>query len=418
MNFLKTIDDVYFDQATRVKGGPGSGFFGHAGIPGHQGGSARSGISARTGRITSPPILPLDARGYIKKFIGNPVYFEGLSQPERDKVRGKLMNNIRSYLNTIGTEYKTEDVVGSLAGMMDELRAGGVEDSDFYKRPEVDSIFNIYRLLEKEYEFRLKREISRGNLDPSDAYRLGGINVSEPNGHEWADLPPVLYHATSNSASIIKEGLKSRRERSGSASGLGGGEDDTISLTRNWKIAQSIERGLHEMHMAATGRISVRDMINSAREGAGGVGRDWTSELAEATGAYFGKSDDILGRLLDVDEGRGKKYSGWFRPEDSRPYTRDEINDNRISFMKSYQWAREHAGGYNNPYFMFNDAKALARLDPRNFAVHVYKPRYKDAKGTHFPGEEEYRIVGGDVVEFSSLDKGFTPGDKRGILGW
>jgi hypothetical protein len=150
------------------------------------------------------------------------------------------------------------------------------------------------------WQHEVRRALSRGDLEPQEAWNNGykGHGHDQGSGYAhhddtdrhdlaWEHLPQTLWHVTTNKAGVLADDtLKSRRELSmdHGGSGLGGGEDDTISLTHDLDTARHIHRALHEYHAVVTGKKTVQHMVDEARQGGYlhhvvggnyGGGKDW-----------------------------------------------------------------------------------------------------------------------------------------------
>jgi hypothetical protein len=80
----------------------------------------------------------------------------------------------------------------------------------------------------------------------------------------------------------------------------------------------------------------------------------------------------------------------------------------RSSLHNAYLWAKQEAGGYENPMFMFTNQVAFAKLDPRQFKTVRVAPRGK-AMGYYMgDAEHEWRTAGGKTVRVTDvMDNGF-----------
>lgn len=417
---VKTFNPFLKAFVKTLKGGPGSGNHGHAGRPGKVGGSAPSKGGA--GKSLDLYGLNGNYQGYIDYYSPGlpPVRKQGIQDEEffaqYREYRSVLRKRVNEILDKNGLTLTTADFRAEESKYLEEFSKGKGDEK--WLTPEVDAIMEIEKMFRHEYEFRVKAAISRGDIEVEEGARLAGTEAEHPNYADWKLLPEESYHATVNSKAVQAQGLKSRKERGISGGeGLGGGEDETISLTDRQDYARTIERGLHEMSLAARGTLTVRKMFELAEQGAGGVGHDWSSRLGTFTKSIIGIDD--RDKLIEIDEGKGIKHE-WsvFNSIPDRPYTQDEIMGNRMQILKSYMAARSDQGGFENPMFMFNDWKKTAALDPAQFKVHVYKPANPRAKGTYLgPAEGEYRIVGGDAVKFVKAIDFFGPDDLDEIFG-
>lgn len=265
-------------------------------------------------------------------------------------------------------------------------------------------------------EYKVRHAISAGDITPEEGDALGYF-VSKPQGVDWEPLPGVLYHATTNSAAIIADRIRSRRELGQSVGvGLAGGEDDTISFGEDMSIVVNIERSLHEAHAVANGKVTIKDMFQMAIAGAGAK-KPYIKDFV-----YFLLGIDIaIDNVTNIDT--LKKYvprTEYYIDKDSERSSSvaDEIASMRWDVYNYYFLkARERAGGYFDPLFFGTDWKALAKLDPDNFATLRYKSKPK-SRGYRMPGLSEWRVVGGDVVELDAVLNFYDKDDMETILDW
>lgn len=401
-------------MADAYKGGKGSGNWSHAGRPGKRGGSQPT----KSGEGSQDLSIPSDYRALLARFAPgvsmehraddmDPAYYQDMAR--------KIRSQVKPFLAKSGLAFTRNQMEENISKAINQLWG---EKGETYIGPETEAVLAIDREMRHEYDYLVKRAVTIGEIEPEAAEALS-YEAAHPNGI-WKPLPAETFHATVNSAAVKALGLKSRRERESSGGeGLGGGEDDVVCLTDRAEYAKTIERGLHEMSLCARGDLNVRKMYDLAVSGAGGVGHRWNDTLMRFSGSIFGTRATIED-LIAIDEGKAIKRDTWhiFDKEPDRPYTQDEIMQNRMSFLKTYMAARSDSGGFENPMFMFNDWKATAALDPAQFKVHVYKPANPKVKGAYLgPAEGEYRITGGDAVKLKRVIDFFKPDDLKAIYG-
>jgi hypothetical protein len=213
---------------------------------------------------------------------------------------------------------------------------------------------------------------------------------------------------------------------------LGGGEDDTISFTENEQKVRDIERSLHEAWYVTNGQFTLRDMIQVAAKGGGGVGRPWVKEMLNSVGYGWNAegfpSDFELDRdidllpagvrhVLDVTEGRKQ-----LAPSDMErnASVEDWILDHTWSLWKYYTGTREHLGGFMDPLFFGTNWRGLAKLNPHSFAALRLRPK-PGAMGYQMGALGEWRTVGGDTVDVTDIFDYFmhqSREDFEEIVGW
>jgi hypothetical protein len=414
---------IYDHILETLKGGKGSGYFGHAGRPGLQGGSAAVSGSVSMGQGKD---VFSDWRSIVNYFapgIDRSASMKGITNERFREINKITMDSVRRFLDENGLiDYNDASSKISLAANEYVKQFGGNDDIYFTEGMEV--LARVRRNLETEHGFRIKREISRGNITPEEAMKLNNDVVSEADqageykseNYVWKIIPKDTWHATTNAAAVIQSGLASRYERGDvGGAGLGGGDSQTISLTNDMEYAKTIERALHEMNLVVSGKITTRDIFDFAKQGAGGVGHDFSQTVYEtARGLVGGKN---IQELIDRDEGKLLHYADFFPGTKGNPYTQEEIMWGRTSVLRAFQSARGQEGGIENPFFGFQDTEAFARLDPRQFKVIRFKPKKETAKGMYVWAEREYRIVGGDAVKFAEEIDFFQPDDINAIFG-
>jgi GNAT superfamily N-acetyltransferase len=221
-------------------------------------------------------------------------------------------------------------------------------------------------------------------------------DFSEPMIHkataeELKPLPDKLYHVTTARDAVLGGGLKSRQELGQQyGHGLGGGRDDTISLTSYKPTAEHLLHSLHEYHDVLNGKLKLADLKEKARTGVGAEApydymlKDHPDEdLAAAD-----KGRAIEHRMHDRSEvgedwkpldegmhGTGPKGDYHLHMAWDRPMDRDELLHRRSDVYKKFAWGRQAEGGHLDPLFIGNDARSFADKDPGQFALLHVRPR-------------------------------------------
>jgi len=291
------------------------------------------------------------------------------------------------------------------------------------------------------WESHIRRGLALGHLDYGCARELGywGNGDEHPDetwNHEgeivsrrgWQPLPQRLYHVTTNLPAVREHGLKSRRElgqHTTGGLGLGGGPDDTVSLTSHHGTARNILRSMHEYHDVLNGRKTPQEMIDEARTGSSAE-RPFLHDWIGLSGHPVPEEDELPRPMRAVMEGHEvytnptlrtredmheQEGPGW-EPEDegrdfaghhvhNGPWRRTPTPERRrqqlSEFYKNFSWARSWAKGPDNPLFSANDAEGFAHLDPRHFAI-VHATPHPGAQGFPQSSLQEWRTASGDAV--------------------
>jgi hypothetical protein len=316
----------------------------------------------------------------------------------------------------------------------------------------------------KEWEKGMRRALTMGHLDIREAEKRGyteggqrehGDEVStyedyfSPDEQKrkggWKPLPKDVYHVSTDADSVQKQGLRTRSQlgqRFGK--GLGGGSDDTVSVTSDPDLATDVYHALHEHHAVATGKITPQQLLEYAKhppEGVepfddhlvkGMVGEESFDYLCRGVkDNHSGYGDDQpkmttrskaaqehpdwlpveTSRVRGFDtDGREPLYTHW-----ERPLTKDEHIRERSEFYKSFSTARQHAGGHRDPLFISNDALAFSKADPEKFGIlhlHSHKgaqgyPLNTSTDGAHHNHADsgEWRLGEGSPFDIASIDR-------------
>jgi hypothetical protein len=288
--------------------------------------------------------------------------------------------------------------------------------------------------------------ISEGTITPERAKALG-VDVPPNPGQGWETLPKTLYHVTTARREVLASGLKTRdqlrAEHAGTTeAGLGGGASDTISFTDDPKTAEDILRGLRQAHAAASGRLTIPEMIRQAETGQDakqawddGLRRYWKNDwqrgdpdplpyAAYKRGrtlvsaweheTFFGGKSGLAGAIkaTELPAGAEPIGEGWTggdgiqRYQDyTLPFERLPEKEQRIQRMQVFKlWSafREHAGGPTDPLFFGTDEQALAALDPTNFGI-VKVQAKPGTKGYRMSSLGEWRTHSGKAVRITGV---------------
>jgi len=262
--------------------------------------------------------------------------------------------------------------------------------------------------------------LSHGWITPEKADERGlyGAKYIKP-------MPPVLYHVTTAKDKVLNEGLKTRAELSNTA-GLGGGPEDTISLTENVEIAKAIENAILEARRLMTKEIDIHSMISMAESGEG-ASRPWISEWYSGHGSKDGAMPDLIKSIIngedelvfnmpvtegmlemrsngetyvpdptsetDINSYNGSTmYSRWVRK-----LSPEEIDEKLMSAYKYWSAYRENAGGPMDPLFWGDSMNNLKDIPINQIATIEVKAK-PGAQGSQQSALGEWRSFTGDVL--------------------
>lgn len=262
------------------------------------------------------------------------------------------------------------------------------------------------------------------------------------------------FHVSTDADKVAEEGLKTRKElghHSGST-GLGGGTDDTVSVTDDSDLPHDIYHSLHEHHAAVTGKITPQQLYDYAKDPPAGVKPFHESMVKPGTPQE--EEFDRLKRGMtkspahaytaDPDGGKdpgpgfnsmmrkseaAKKHPNWSPVESSRipggddsdpryghyerPSTDFEKTHAHSEFYKSFSHSRDYAGGHRDPLFMSNDPVKFAKTDPKKFGILHLTPHPKAqgyplrAGNKHHEGADsgEWRMGSGSPFDVTHVEK-------------
>lgn len=287
----------------------------------------------------------------------------------------------------------------------------------------------------RRWKAHIQRGLSLGHLTGEQAkahgYYASG-HATDNYGHStWQPLPREMYHATTDLPSVREHGLKTREELSQirGGHGLGGGEDDTISVTTDHQLGRGILRSLHEFHGVVNGKYTPRQMWEDAKAGKGAsrpfhedIAHYWDSKWKDGDELPRGlhntihavQRDNTMGSSQEmIDKARGPGWrparddEGWMSghkpPQKMHAWWEKEMDpdqrrENAADFYKHFAAHREHAGGAEDPMFFATDTRAFAAKDPSRFALLHVRPR-PGAQGYPLGGMREWRTGTGDALE-------------------
>ena len=286
---------------------------------------------------------------------------------------------------------------------------------------------------EREWKSHVRRGLSLGHLTGEQAKALGfhgdGHDTDRNGDLAWKPLPQEMYHVTT-ALPQARQGLKTRQElgqHMKGGHGLGGGADDTISLTTSHPMARDILRSLHEFHAVVNGDLTPQQMWDRAKRGDQGT-RPYHEDIAHQFRSGWHEGDPLptglegaltghevrMGGMLDTreeierrhgpgwepieemghhDAPRGRMYYAWRRKLDP-----DRAREQAAGFYKNFAFNRAQAGGPEDPLFVSTDTKAFAAKDPGDFAILHVRPR-EGAQGYQVGSMDEWRTGSGDALE-------------------
>jgi 2'-5' RNA ligase len=327
--------------------------------------------------------------------------------------------------------------------------------------------------VKKHWDRGMKSALTKGDISIDDAEQRGyhgdarehGENLrkwDEEAGHPvesrhggWQNLAShsdKFYHVSTNADAAAKEGLKTRHElnQGKGGAGLGGGSDDTVSVTSDRSLAPDIYHSLHEHHAVVTGKIKPEQLHEYAKNPPHGQpfdhmlvhkGEDGKMSADEqefdqvkrgvinngysAGGPSWGtfKSQDEVdkahpgegwkpapeGLVTGPEHPRHPLYNRW-----ERPATEDEKVYQRSQFYKKFSAYRHSTGkGHRDPLFMSNDPVAFSKADPSRFGILHLKPHPKaqgyplHAGAEHHPGADsgEWRLGSGSPFDVTHVER-------------
>jgi hypothetical protein len=240
------------------------------------------------------------------------------------------------------------------------------------------------------------------------------LNAVQASSEEMRPLPGALYHVTTARDAVLAHGLKNRTELGQQyGHGLGGGRDDTISLTTHRPTAEHLLHSLHEYHDVLNGKIKLADLKEKARQGVGAEKPyDYMlKDHADEDLAAADKGRAIEHRMHDRSEvgedwkpldegmhGTGPQGEYHLHMAWDRPLDRSELLHKRDDVYKKFSWGRQGAGGHPDPLFIANDPGEFVKKDPGQFALMHVRP-HEGAHGIQMNDRTE----GTDAGEWRAL---------------
>jgi len=243
--------------------------------------------------------------------------------------------------------------------------------------PEDDAVaaMTIRREIEQAWQAEITRAIALNKIDIGNPEEVWGSDTDERSEANqrygaaaradrgmWETLPQGLLHVTTGLSGLQDGGFKTRaqlRDESGEApAGLGGGTSKAISFTTDPLVADSIVRGIHEMHEVVrddTGPAAVERMKSEIAA--------WDTSMPE----------DVREKLLSA-----------------APATMKE----RGEFYKDYSyWRQFNVPNRPDPLFWSPNYQAYADLDPNEVGVVTVNPSRAGTRGWQVEGMGEWRTI-------------------------
>lgn len=307
---------------------------------------------------------------------------------------------------------------------------------------QLDEWWELRRGIEEENERDLYIRLAKGDISIEEATTLG---LSEYNQEirDIGDLPSVVYHATTDTASVLEHGLKARDELGQDRGlGLGGGTANTISFTDSEETAMGILRGMRERHAVlndpatelprlikeakadgwwdnkmdvkwGTGEPSATAETLSQGGVAGLISGEATyvasngQKTVEELRSYFTETD-YYNRKYDIDTIElvtpKDPKNMWEKAIFKVRYTPQGHAEAIGDFMDEYALFRESAGGPMDPLFISNDDYAFKNKKLSDFSVIKGKTR-PGTRGYKLSSMSEWRTWTGEVLESMEVIK-------------
>ena len=282
-----------------------------------------------------------------------------------------------------------------------------------------------FGVIDREVAELLDREIQR----LTGSYNLSVMRAITDGGatwEHWKELDPQkrYLHVTTSASSLERDGwtLRTRRELGGYEPGLGGGPDQTISLTVDEQIALDIQRALREAIPVARGEVTPQDLLETARRE--GFDREFGRLLVpnpdewESDGRPFRPEVKGLERLFGLRRERpitpvpiselpegSVVVQPWTDHQDMAIEWLRPVDDERRNAWRLFKWwlrARDIAGGPKDPYIYHDNVDVVASLNPDDVKVVAYRPR-SGAQGVEVGGLGEIRLFDGDALVFDGI---------------
>ena len=301
-----------------------------------------------------------------------------------------------------------------------------IPDKTFDEMINDEVIYKRYLNLKREWERAMEKAIAIGRVNPEEAKRK---KFYFNPGHGTLPTEP-LYHVTTAKDSVISQGLKSRDElQQSSGKGLGGGESNTISFTKDIGVAKGIYSSLKEAKAFAEGKTTIIDLIKMAEAGTGAKRpwiNDWMGYVSVGSGQDFEWKGQIPAGVKELLAGYETNRTGFpksreemakdgWEPVPEYKWTHGTVGDQYTVFrrklspekrtdelfqlFKSWSSLRDYAGGPLDPLYFNSDPVALAKAPEDQIAILEFRAK-PGAYGHQVSALGEWRTYSGDAVEF------------------
>lgn len=246
----------------------------------------------------------------------------------------------------------------------------------------------------------------------------------------------LLYHVTTDVRGVRERGLLTREELGlERGTGLGGGPSDTVSFTTDKSTAEELEFTLRESVRYLRGELTPEDLVDMARKGVHARRPFYGDLLNMVVGRQPIEGEDrdrLLEEHLDrlrrkvkerykltatpIDKlppgsrpirywvgGDGRTYASVWE----EPATDEEMLERKWELYNAFLYARQAAGGPENPVFFLTDVARLAQKTPEDIRALTFtlKPGVEltaeTAEGLGYArelGMSELRLKSGRMV--------------------
>lgn len=281
--------------------------------------------------------------------------------------------------------------------LWDRAKAAGGDETPAGKalNNEAFAASEAARVREAQWKADVMGAVSTGAIPLDQARERWGDRLDwiaqEIGGDRWLPLPDQLWHVTTARDAVDASGRLLTREELDQqfGHGLGGGRNDTVSLTDDPSTAAAIRDAVLEAHDYASGERTLHGLVQRAEDGSD------AQEPYLADAVRYWRSDwqpgdpypPGLQKLLDA--------------EDAGTLTASQ----RLDTYKNFVPFRELHGGPMDPLFFLADADALAAMDPSQVAVGKFVP-VPGAAGVKTAGLGEWRVPTGNALRLAGWDVG------------
>ena len=462
-------------KESKLKGGPGSGNFGHRGRPGLVGGSRSGGISPA--RLSTAKEFLLANDGYSKgisnleywtsadyiesmgkynQYTGQPVdtditLYKGMNPStgmggEQFKITQEeakvLLENVKKeYANKQADSYEkisrlyTNDVLNELRNVELQGKDGLSESEKWNRRQEilkelndkvVSSIPDEY--LVENYDFitgALNKRFDEWDktVEGAGSWSYAGMNVLGTRA-DFAMLKAISAGKIDPQYAENRYGFRSietsGREWKNLPETMYHATTDAEGIIK-YGIKSRYELGWGSNAGLSGGpefTISVGQKLDPVKN----IERALHEAHMVATGKL---TPPMMAELLRRNAGGAKNAMAnvtleWSGGLDDRVRRWEEAEDkiaDAFSFYTSFARIRQISGGFEDPIFWATNIKALAQKNPANFKTLIYKPTRPTAKGYEVSSLSEIRIFGQEGIQLVEAKNFYNENDFNSIVG-